>query len=303
MAAFRRRTVFAAPLIVIAGCGGKEPSPHSLGGPSWSVRKAGATCRADVRIDCPPDVACNPPAPREIACPPGATETTTIMVVEKSKNTCAIVPRGCSELSCATEATPCPTPYEVSEPPQKLVAIWSIQPGRTSPDSCEAYDELACSVPPGQPAPPCNPPPPRAVACPKGFVRDTAMRIGQRIDRSCAIAPAPCVDVTCVKEAIACPGSPPSPLDSRWRVKRDPKGECVAIVVMGCPNGPPLASCNPPPPRGNRLPPPTVLPIPCPAALGDKPELLFARFADMKCAIVDEDCRDASCAKEAAPCL
>jgi hypothetical protein len=209
MTAFRRRTAFAAPLIVIAGCGGKDaandPSKPAFAGHSWTVWKQGDKCRADVRIGCPPKVACNPPAPREIECPGGATETTTVIVVEKPDKTCAIVPDGCSELACATQATACPAPYQAAPPPEKLVAIWSIHRGRNSPDACEAFDELACSVPPNQPAPPCNPPPPMPVACPTGWVPDKPMQIGQLPNGKCAVVVPGCKHATCVDQAIDCP--------------------------------------------------------------------------------------------------
>lgn len=210
MAAFRRRTAFAAPLIVIAGCGGKDANDpkraRRIQAPTWSVHQQQGTCRADVILDCPDGVACNPPAPREIECPPGATETMTVVVVEKADKTCAIVPAGCAALDCATQVTPCPKPYEQAAPPRtKLVAIWSIQVGRSSPDRCDAYDDLACSVPAGQPAPPCNPPSPRAVVCPTGFERDKPMRIGQLPDGTCVLAPLQCKDTSCTKDPIACP--------------------------------------------------------------------------------------------------
>ncbi|MFN0252448.1 MAG: hypothetical protein ACKV2T_36565 [Kofleriaceae bacterium] len=204
MAAFRRRTAFAAPLIVIAGCGGKDLSNDPFGGRSWTVWKRGDECRADVRIDCPPKVSCNPPAPRDIPCPAGATEAMTVVVVEKPDKTCAIVPEGCRELDCATQATPCPRPFQAAPPPKKLVAIWSIHRG-SAPDSCEAFDELACSIPPGQPAPPCNPPPPMPVACPTGWVADTPMQIGRLPNGSCAVVVRGCKHATCVDQAIECP--------------------------------------------------------------------------------------------------
>lgn len=176
-----------------------------MGGPSWTVHKQADACRADVRIDCPPDVSCNPPAPREIECPPGATEAASVTVVEKPDKTCAIVPRGCTSISCATQSTPCPTPYgeRLTPRPQRLSAIWSVMRGQL-PDTCNAYDDFECRVPPGQPAPPCNPPPPDRVVCPPS-IGDQPMRIGKLPDGTCAIAPKPCDDTSCVKDAIACP--------------------------------------------------------------------------------------------------
>jgi hypothetical protein len=203
MAAFRRRTVFAAPLIVIAGCGGKD-APNDpkratkIDAPSWSVYERDGSCRAGVILDCE---RCNPPAPRDIECPVGVSETVSVVVVEKPDHTCAILPSGCASLSCATQATPCPTPY--GPPPANLLEAWTIQRGSQSHEQCEAFNDLACQVPAGKTAPPCNPPPPMKVECPASFVDQ--LRIGKLADGSCVIAPAPCHDTSCVKEAIECP--------------------------------------------------------------------------------------------------
>jgi hypothetical protein len=292
MAAFRRRTVFAAPLIVIAGCGGKDGSqdPSRLPGQSWTVRKQGATCRADHRIDCPPNVACNPPAPLEIECPPGATEAMTVTVVAKADKTCAIVPRACTSLDCATEATPCPTPPKAKVPSPKLIAIWSIHPGRSSPGSCEAFDDLACNVPPGQPAPPCNPPPPEPVACPTGYVIDRPMRIGQLADGTCVVAPAPCKDSSCVKEAIECP-VPRKPgaqtLTPTWSIARHEKDG--------------KASCNVWPAPQHFCPTPPYS-IDCPATHTDQQQILVARLADGSCTVLPAGCTDTSCAQGTIAC-
>jgi hypothetical protein len=213
MGAFRRRTVFAAPLIMIAGCGAKdaprrEPDPPrpKLPGESWSVYKQGTSCRAGDRSECPVGDSCNPPPPRDIECPPGIGDTNVIVAV-KADSTCVIVPKDCLDIACATRATPCPDPYDA---PAKLRGpVWNIHRDPSSKTACIAYDANACLPPPdGQPAPPCNPPPPQAVVCPAALGDKPEMiRAAKLPNERCAIVAADCKDLSCVKEAdlIECP--------------------------------------------------------------------------------------------------
>ena len=102
MAAFRRRTVFAAPLILslAAGCSSKD-KPQDHGNPpapdadrtppnpppptkekivtEWTVRRVGpGECQAETVVECDPGEKCNPPPPRASECPPGTSGKTSV---------------------------------------------------------------------------------------------------------------------------------------------------------------------------------------------------------------------------------
>src|SRR5690349_10867768 len=110
MTAFRRRTAFATPVIAIISCGAPQSRPEekTIPGEAWTVYAVGAACEADsIERGCPKNALCNPPPPREIECPAGIAAQ-RLQVVKKPDQTCAIVPSGCVELSCATQPTACP---------------------------------------------------------------------------------------------------------------------------------------------------------------------------------------------------
>jgi hypothetical protein len=132
MGASRPRRVFAASFVItVAACSrsGKETGAGSgTAAPpanpfenEWSVVKYNSGCVTEavrVAIDCPPGYSCNPPEPTSsrIRCPPGATLASRQRVVELPDATCAVVPRECNELSCATTKTSCPfTVKELSQ--------------------------------------------------------------------------------------------------------------------------------------------------------------------------------------------
>ena len=78
----------------------------------WTIEKRGAGCHAEDgggHDECPPGVDCNPPEPRTVPCPAGITEDKPIRVAELPDATCAIVPDGCDDASCATPKIACPT--------------------------------------------------------------------------------------------------------------------------------------------------------------------------------------------------
>ena len=114
----RRR--FTAPFVMIisagsAGCSKgtapETPPPRSDLGTTWYVMKRGEGCSAMEENHCPPNVMCNPPPPRPIACPAGAAEDTGVRVTELTAGSCAIVPPGCDARGCATTPTACPDPW------------------------------------------------------------------------------------------------------------------------------------------------------------------------------------------------
>ncbi len=228
MGAFRRRTQFAAPLIltVAAGCSDKservpppppttipvpvpqtqlpEPVPQKqFPAPVWAVWMDLPGCKAGVdmrNIRCPPNVACNapnPPAPQEIECPPGASGKTTQYVAQLANKTCVLVPDGCVELACAKTPAPCPLP-----PGQKLVHkisfAWHIE---KRGEGCHVEEEDH-DCPPGMD---CNPPKPRMIPCPAGITEDKDVDVTQLADGSCVIVPDGCKDLGCAVEKTPCP--------------------------------------------------------------------------------------------------
>jgi hypothetical protein len=81
-------------------------------------KKLGAIMRIEMRDqechveednpDCPPDVDCNPPAPRKVTCPPGITEEQTVGVALMVDGNCVVVPSNCSTVDCVGPRTECP---------------------------------------------------------------------------------------------------------------------------------------------------------------------------------------------------
>ncbi len=183
----RRRTSFAAPFVVVvaaAGCSSKAerpaggPGSASTRGPgngstagsaranrvSWTVaRGAGDECHT---VDeCEPDVKCNPPPPVRFRCPDGAPATGPFKLTSSDGRTCY--------LGDSSTVVPCPDAALPPSPPIDAAALVATAPSHRRwailrrGDTCQA-EEDTCSgaVPPGQPAPPCNPPAPSKLACP-----------------------------------------------------------------------------------------------------------------------------------------
>ena len=222
MAAFRRRTVFAAPLIIslAAGCSSKDvpPTHGNPPGPdidrtppnppppttkiiNWDVHRiAPGECQAESIVECDPGVKCNPPPPRASECPPGTSGKTVIRVAEVAVGRCVIMPKGCADASCAKVAAPCPLPGGQTLP-ERFVEVWVVEKNKNGNGGCHA-EEPEGTCPPGVD---CNPPVPRKVACPAG-VSDTAeARVAMLKDKSCAVAPDGCNTPACVTVKTPCP--------------------------------------------------------------------------------------------------
>jgi hypothetical protein len=76
----------------------------------WTIEKRGDACHAEEgegHDACPPGVDCNPPQPRIVKCPPGATETQELRIAELVDGTCVRVPDGCETTGCATQRIDC----------------------------------------------------------------------------------------------------------------------------------------------------------------------------------------------------
>lgn len=195
MSAFRRRTTFAAPVILtVAACSGPKEKPKPEPRPFtaiWQVTMANMKCEAR-------GPAANPPAPaREIECPPGMTGNITMEVVQVRDNLCEVLPAGCTDATCAKPTTPCPLP-----PGQKLVKklafVWVIE---KRGEQCHA-EELDLTCPPGAD---CNPPAPRTFPCPPGVTEDKPLRFAELPDLTCVLVPDGCEDTGCATQPIECP--------------------------------------------------------------------------------------------------
>lgn len=195
MSAFRRRTTFAAPVILtVAACSGSKdkpkPEPPSFTA-TWQVTMANMKCEAR-------GPAANPPAPvREIQCPPGMTGNITMNVAQVTPDRCAVVPAGCKDAACAKPTTPCPLPAG-EKLVKKLAFVWVIE---KRGDLCHAEEEDE-DCPPGVD---CNPPAPRTFPCPPGVTEDKPLRFAEMPDLTCVLVPDGCEDTACATEKIECP--------------------------------------------------------------------------------------------------
>jgi hypothetical protein len=195
MSAFRRRTRFATPVILVAACSSsKEPTKaKQFPGVTWSVRML-------VDMKC---VATRADDQRSIECPPGMSGTTVFTVGELANKTCAIVPAGCVEERCVKIASPCPLP-KGQQATQKLAVVWTIE---KLGDECHAEEgEGHDACPPGID---CNPPQPRIVQCPPGVTEERELRIAELLDGTCVIVPDGCETTGCATQRIDCPKQVP----------------------------------------------------------------------------------------------
>ena len=195
MSAFRRRTTFAAPVILtVAACSSGKDKPKAEPSPfaeSWLVSMGNMKCVAHL-------TGSNPPAPaQEIECPPGMTGGMFVTVAELADHKCAVVPTGCNAVACAKPITPCPLPIG-KQLVKKLAYVWIIE---KRGELCHAEEEDH-DCPPGVD---CNPPAPREFPCPPGVTEDKPMHFAELPDMTCVIVPEGCEDTGCATEKIACP--------------------------------------------------------------------------------------------------
>lgn len=197
MSAFRRRTTFAAPVILtVAACssGKDKPKPEpDLKRPfavSWQVTMKDMKCEARMPGNPPPPV-------QEIECPPGQTGNMYSTVAQLAEGKCALVPAGCVDASCAKTITPCPLPLG-QKVVKKLGYVWVIE---KRGELCHAEEEDH-DCPPGVD---CNPPAPRQFPCPPGVTEDKPMHFAELPDTTCVIVPDGCVDTSCATQKIDCP--------------------------------------------------------------------------------------------------
>lgn len=194
MSAFRRRTAFAAPVIitVAAGCSPSKEQPPEKRFPAenWQVAMRDMKCYAT-------ELGPNPPPPREIECPPGTSGRTVMTVGVIGGGECAVVPQGCTEVSCAKPRTPCPMPYGKAVV-HTLANLWKI----------EKHGALCHAEPTGddcRPGADCNPPAPRQFPCPAGVDDDHERVVAEMPDATCVIVPEGCTNTSCATEKTDCP--------------------------------------------------------------------------------------------------
>ena len=196
MSAFRRRTTFAAPVILtVAACssGKDKPKPEAKAGfpVTWQVHMDNMKCEARIP-------GANPPAPaQEIECPPGMTGGMSMTVAELGRGVCAVAPQGCTDASCARPITPCPLPPG-QKVIKKLAYVWIIE---KRGDNCHAEEEDH-NCPPGID---CNPPAPRTFPCPPGVTEEKPLHFAELPDTTCVIVPDGCDNTGCATEKIDCP--------------------------------------------------------------------------------------------------
>jgi hypothetical protein len=190
MSAFRRRTRFATPVILVVACSSSTEKPKRFPGATWNVRM-----RVDMKCEATqPGVAV-----RSIECPPGMSGTTMFVVGELANKSCGIVPAGCVDERCVKIPAPCPLPAG-QQAVQKLAVVWTIE---KRGDDCHAEEgEGHDECPPGVD---CNPPQPRIVKCPLGVTDTQALRIAELVDATCVIVPEGCENTGCATQRIACP--------------------------------------------------------------------------------------------------
>ncbi len=88
----------------------------------WNVYAHNDRCVANQHHQCPPDVACDPPPPREVECPPAAAEGASVRVVELADRTCGVAPADCQSTACVGAKTACPLPAGEALAP----LVWAV---------------------------------------------------------------------------------------------------------------------------------------------------------------------------------
>lgn len=216
MGAHRRRTQFAVPFIAVLGCGGRQTPEErpDVPGPTWQVWGYGDECEAHAPMgSCPKGALCNPPPPSPIECPAGHKDGDRHRIVKRPDATCAIVPEGCTELACATQATPCP---EERGAPRKLRGTF-FQVTRGDSD-CAAREDTCSDAS-------CT----RAIECPPTMtapVRIVESRHG------CFLVPDGCNDTSCASPFGACPAAAGKDLDPlKWLGQRT--GDACTVTSKG----------------------------------------------------------------------
>lgn len=77
---------------------------------TFTIIQRDAGCLSIDTMECPPNVACNPPPPTKVTCPPGITPQSNVTIGMLPDGTCAVAPAGCAGADCAGAKVDCPPP-------------------------------------------------------------------------------------------------------------------------------------------------------------------------------------------------
>ena len=184
------RTRFAAPFVAVvaagcsAGTGAREPQQD------WKLTAGSGSgdCYAEIQV-CP---RCNPPAPIAMACPAGVKTDGSAHIVSFDGKTCSLdgAPIACPTYSAPPPPPPPPPPsIDAAAAPVAITRAWDIF--RDAHGSGCQYFVDGCATmqrTPGEPIPPCNPPPSKPIACPAYLDANVSgLEVVQHADGTCAI--------------------------------------------------------------------------------------------------------------------
>ena len=175
------RTRFAASFVaIVASCGSPQREPQQ----QWRLTSDGSGGCFASPVVCD---RCNPPAPIAMACPAGAATDGSARIVSYDAKTCEL---GGKPIDCPTYASapPPPPPVSIDAAPARITRTWSLS---KDPHGACSYFEDPCSKlarAPGEPIPPCNPPPSKPIACPPYVDATMGAQVVQHDDGTCAVA-------------------------------------------------------------------------------------------------------------------
>jgi hypothetical protein len=133
-------------------------------------------------------------------------------------------------------------------PAKKIAHAWNID--KKSDGTCEGFDDnctaMAHSLKPGEPIPPCNPPPTRPMTCPSPMDADY-VEIVTYDGTNCVVMDS--------NAPIACPTDAKPFVGRRWSVSAGDKDVCWAEPHVDCDPAVVHHTCNPPAPTKVKCPP------------------------------------------------
>jgi hypothetical protein len=210
------RTRFAASFVVCfaaAGCSheastgrgsgtGSAPQPQPK--QSWRVEKTADGDCATVIDVCD---RCNPPAPQRMTCPPNIG-TDPVQIVTYDGTHCVVATTG-TPVGCPSDQPPPPPPppADAQQTAAAQLRHWAVD--RRKDGTCWITDDPCAQLhlAPGQPIPPCNPPPPTKIDCPP----NGAAAIVETAPGTCVAMPQP-VHCPTGPHAPTCNPPPPMPV-------------------------------------------------------------------------------------------
>ena len=202
-----RRTRFAAPFVAVIAAGAAPACSHSgdRGGIDlhgkraqrvWSINGSPGACTAGEWNNCPhePGLHCNPPPPIAIDCPPGVATDGTAKIVSWDGARCVLdgpdTPIDCPAFKTSPPPSDAAVAIAAPEPdaaPAVAARQWQVM--RKPDGTCEAFDDPCSRMQrkPGDPIPPCNPPPPQQIKCPPFVTTTSTVTIVQQPNGVCVV--------------------------------------------------------------------------------------------------------------------